>query len=510
MLEDIRKTSFDMLNEKKSKETIEEHFYRKYGLSGNKLWELKKEKQIKGKELKDLSDESILDLYRAIEANEADTLTDEEKKEVMKIIRLRNLDVKAAETAVEESKSPEAKKSYQEALDGLNKALKLAEEGLAKVKEEGSPDKVKDAEKTLNSIKDDIKDVQKKMDESKVKEEKKSVEDIIAGIKAGTDEYFSYGHFDTSNMADYTLMSSTISDMESVYGISPEEGAEVVQALTHKHVRGMKAESKVKEATATLEPEVIEFLQDHWVEFINAEDAIKNLVAQFKISNEDAKDYLEAVKSGQGKLPGLLPENKKLKANLTIALAEKQKLEDRIKQLTENYIKDVKEKEEELRLVNMLRNSFNDEITKLKENVADLDSLALKHIKVNGKLKEDNKKLDETVHSYVKENQTLKETHEKAIKDLEEKHKKELIECYTNTRLSSMGLKLPGNIRTLFESCKDEMEVEALIGMTRDMIRESTFHSSPISEISVTHPIDPVQADLVKRVGNAMKGMGVA
>ena len=67
--------------------------------------------------------------------------------------------------------------------------------------------------------------------------EKQSLLKIINDIKTGTDKYFSYGHFDSSNMADYSMMSDTIRDMVSVYGISEEEAADIVQALTHKHIR---------------------------------------------------------------------------------------------------------------------------------------------------------------------------------------------------------------------------------------------------------------------------------
>lgn len=54
-------------------------------------------------------------------------------------------------------------------------------------------------------------------------------EDIISG----KDEYFGYSHFDASNMADYTLMSTTIEDMVAVYGINEVEAAEIIEYLTH-------------------------------------------------------------------------------------------------------------------------------------------------------------------------------------------------------------------------------------------------------------------------------------
>lgn len=67
----------------------------------------------------------------------------------------------------------------------------------------------------------------------KVGEAVKTKDDIIKGITDGTDEYFGYAHFDASNMADYTLMSSTIEDMVNVYGIGEHDAADIIQALTH-------------------------------------------------------------------------------------------------------------------------------------------------------------------------------------------------------------------------------------------------------------------------------------
>jgi len=57
---------------------------------------------------------------------------------------------------------------------------------------------------------------------------------IINDIRKGLDPFFGLSHFHTSNMADYELMSSTISDMTSVYGINEEEAASIIQTLTHE------------------------------------------------------------------------------------------------------------------------------------------------------------------------------------------------------------------------------------------------------------------------------------
>jgi hypothetical protein len=69
---------------------------------------------------------------------------------------------------------------------------------------------------------------------SAIKENPNKIRKIIEDIKSGSDQYFSYKHFHSSNMADYSLMSSTINDMVAVYGISEEDAANIVQALTHE------------------------------------------------------------------------------------------------------------------------------------------------------------------------------------------------------------------------------------------------------------------------------------
>ena len=58
-------------------------------------------------------------------------------------------------------------------------------------------------------------------------------QDIIKNIMEKTNEYFGYSHFVLSNMADYTLMSCTITDLTSVYDINECEAVEIIEALTH-------------------------------------------------------------------------------------------------------------------------------------------------------------------------------------------------------------------------------------------------------------------------------------
>jgi sulfur relay (sulfurtransferase) DsrC/TusE family protein len=295
-------------------------------------------------------------------------------------------------------------------------------------------------------------------------------------------------------------------------------------------------ESKIKEEAVKIDKEVAKFLKDHWQVFINAESAVSTLVARFNITDAEAKEYVKAMAAGKGEIP---------ESNEVIA-----KLEARIKEVTENYIKDIEahttvkaqanEMQKRLdeikaKLSNglMIDIQFQQYETGLYVAIYDVktkrivDQFALDtskqqfldDLKNNKDLTiiEENKKLTEQVskekslnEAKVVEVTTLKEQHEKEVKELKEKHEKALIECYTNTRINSLGLKLPGHIRTLFESCKTPEEVESLIETTQDRIRENSLHSSKISELIVKSPLDPAQAGLLKSVGTAMRGMGKA
>ena len=72
-----------------------------------------------------------------------------------------------------------------------------------------------------------------KPENKNIKVAKVDVEEIIKSIMEKRNQYFSYRHFCASNMADYSLMSSTIEDLASVYGINEIEAGEIVQKLTH-------------------------------------------------------------------------------------------------------------------------------------------------------------------------------------------------------------------------------------------------------------------------------------
>jgi len=61
----------------------------------------------------------------------------------------------------------------------------------------------------------------------------KEISRITDNIINGKDEHYSYSHFDCSNMADYTLLSTTAQDMAEVYNISVSQAIGIIQYLTH-------------------------------------------------------------------------------------------------------------------------------------------------------------------------------------------------------------------------------------------------------------------------------------
>jgi uncharacterized protein (DUF3084 family) len=207
-----------------------------------------------------------------------------------------------------------------------------------------------------------------------------------------------------------------------------------------------------------------------------------------------------------------------VKAEKDKALEYATSLEARIKEMKENYIKDVLELQnskngltESVATLEKRANTIEDLTNRLNESVKSVATLT-EQIKSKDVLLVEKHNAFESANKEVIVRDTkikeLTETHIKTLAELKEVHAKELLTTYTETRINSMGLKLPGNIRTLFESCKNRDEVEALIKVAKDMIREAALHSSKISEIVFHTPTDPVQREVMSRVGLAFTGMG--
>lgn len=284
------------------------------------------------------------------------------------------------------------------------------------------------------------------------------------------------------------------------------------------------SESNVTEKSqaATIDKKVVDFLQDHWEEFLSADDAIKNIQDAYKLDVDTAKEYIGLVADGKGPIKDV---KVKEQVDLAIVKAEKDKaleyatsLEARTKEMKENYIKDVLElqaSKNELNETTRIRKERDDKVMELTEALKDktsvVEALTKKVLDAEALLVEKHNAFESANKEVITRDTKIKElteTHIKTLAELKEVHAKELLTTYTETRINSMGLKLPGNIRTLFESCKNRDEVEALIKVAKDMIREAALHSSKISEIVFHTPTDPVQKEVMSRVGLAFTGMG--
>jgi len=147
--------------------------------------------------------------------------------------------------------------------------------------------------------------------------------------------------------------------------------------------RSKQNEVKVSEkAVATAEPivnnKIKDYIQYNWKLFLSELDAIKNVANTFKISPEEAQQYIKEMENELGKISAAYAgTNEKIESSdsntiglserLASATAERDQLVNRNKQLTENYQNDTvrltneieKLKEENIRLV---KNYSNDSV----------------------------------------------------------------------------------------------------------------------------------------------------
>jgi len=65
-----------------------------------------------------------------------------------------------------------------------------------------------------------------------IKTAQSNIDKIINDIRKGIDPFFGMSHFHASNMADYTLMSNTISDLMDVYGINEQAKSGISSKFT--------------------------------------------------------------------------------------------------------------------------------------------------------------------------------------------------------------------------------------------------------------------------------------
>ena len=94
--------------------------------------------------------------------------------------------------------------------------------------------KIASGKTKLKISKKEWKDIGKKAGwMKKAQQDTPTTEEIIDSILKGENPYFSYKHFLSSNMSDYSLMKGTIEDLRDVYDIDELVAADIVQKLTH-------------------------------------------------------------------------------------------------------------------------------------------------------------------------------------------------------------------------------------------------------------------------------------
>jgi len=86
----------------------------------------------------------------------------------------------------------------------------------------------------------------------------------------------------------------------------------------------------------------------------------------------------------------------------------------------------------------------------------------------------------------------------------------DVLKEYFERCLSTCGLQVDNNSRALLESCKDLVDVDALLDKLIGVARRSALHSRSLSEIKVQNvvPIDPEQKKVDEAVGSLMSHIG--
>jgi len=217
----------------------------------------------------------------------------------------------------------------------------------------------------------------------------------------------------------------------------------------------------------------------------------------------------------------------KTKVSEAILIAERDKaielgtvLEKRVNEVSANYTHDVSDLSSKLRDVSAHLDAKTAELVKvsanfhkehgeleeskktikeLNEKLGDKSSALAKAEEIKSKLEKQLKNIEDQIKQ-------LKESNEKQIRLLKESHAMGLVKTYTETKVKTMGLKLPDNVRTLFESCKSVSEVDKLIEMVQDMIRGNGLHFNPVTEINVGEPIE--ESVISKQIASAFRAMG--
>lgn len=233
-------------------------------------------------------------------------------------------------------------------------------------------------------------------------------------------------------------------------------------------------EQPIHEAELKIEinPKVEEFLSTNWSQFTSTDEAEAQIEKIFKVTKDKAKAYVKKAAEGKAAFsPTIVMDNKEDNDDFKTQLAEV--------------------------------------IARLNTVSEQLATTAAEKIVLESRIKEAEAKVAEFVGLLHESNQ-LKESKEKEKVNLAEKFVKDRVKLYTETKLKCMGLQLPEAIQTLFDSCKSNEEVDALIEKVQDTLREGILHFNNLSEVEVANQelVDPKRAEITKNVGLALAAMG--
>jgi len=277
-----------------------------------------------------------------------------------------------------------------------------------------------------------------------------------------------------------------------------------------------QSEEEIEEAEETVVESIMESLADTLKEYkfpeeqkgsekqdafeVNGEGA--DLTKGLKVEDVVKKEYKD--KSSESKhvdVKDLLQFVKTKKRNE--ALTENYKNDVLI--LTENLSAAIAEYEAATTQLEITSNELilkNEEIANLTANLSKAEESIV-----------ESKTLNETKITELKDSATqlleLTEKHEKEIAELKEAHTMGLLKKYREAICKTRGLKLPPNLKTLFEGCKTEEEVDDFLLRAVNLIREGILQSDVPNEIKVVESVNAVQANLNDKVGAAFKSMGV-
>ena len=369
--------------------------------------------------------------------------------------------------------------------------------------------KIPEAVSLLESMKDEIKQIDK--DTEKIKKIAKDIKDLGKDDKKVKEEVVKEEVVEEKEEeVDEKLTSS--SDI-SGQPADAKSAAKIVRKSA-KHGKKQDKTKSVKLKNVIAIEKVVKFLEHNWGKFVDAKDAVHNVVKVFGIEESNAKEYVEKIESSKGsgsavsvmsneeKLsPGTLTELKEVSQRLTNLTAERN-------QLVENYGKDaisstvkIKQLQED---ASLYKKQGEELAHDLSEKTAKNHSLSREIIR----LKEHTR---EVLKKHLQKLTTLEEKRESEVTMLKERHTKDLIKFYVSAKVKSMGLDVSERTLTLLESSKTVEEVDATIRKVQNVLRENLVQSAgSISEIVMESQADPnpALADINKKVGIALKHFG--